>query len=44
MNQSKREITCIKLSKETKSRLDQRGKKQDTYEDVVTRLLEKDEL
>ncbi len=44
MSQSKSEITCIKLSKETKSRLDQRGKKQDTYEDVVIRLLEKDEL
>ena len=44
MNQSKREITCIKLSKETKSRLDQRGKKQDTYEELVKRLLDKDEI
>lgn len=44
MSQSKREITCIKLSKETKSRLDQLGNKQDTYEDLVKRLLDKDEV
>ncbi len=44
MSQSKREITCIKLSKETKNRLDQRGKKQDTYEDLVKKLLDNDKV
>ncbi len=44
MSQSKREITCIKLSMETKSRLDQLGNKQDTYEDLVKRLLDKEEV
>ncbi len=44
MSQSKREITWIKLSKETKNRLDQRGKKQDTYEDLVKKLLDNDKV
>jgi hypothetical protein len=34
----------MKISKETLCRLREHGKIGDTYEDVVTRLLEKDEL
>jgi len=41
MSTSGDRITCIQLSKETKSRLDKLGKKQDTYEDIIKRLLEK---
>ena len=34
-------ITCIQITKETKSKLDDLGKKQDTYEDIIKRLLAK---
>jgi len=40
MHDSNNSITCIQLSKETKSKLDDLGKKQDTYEDIIKRLLE----
>jgi len=40
MNSRNNSKTCIQLSKETKSKLDDLGKKQDTYEDIIKRLLE----
>ncbi len=39
MSDNRDHITCIQLSKETKSKLDDLGKKQDTYEDIIKRLL-----
>ena len=34
-------ITCIKVTKETREKLAQLGNKGDTYENVITSLLEK---
>jgi len=39
MSDSNSRITCIQISKETKCKLDDLGKKQDTYEDIIKRLL-----
>jgi len=39
MSDKRNHITCIQLSKETKCRLDDIGKKPETYEDIIKRLL-----
>jgi len=39
MTNNRDHITCIQISKETKSRLDNLGKKHDTYEDIIKKFL-----
>jgi hypothetical protein len=34
------EITTVKLSKKTRDRLAELGRKQETYEDIIERLIE----
>jgi len=38
---TKDEYTTIQLSRETKKKLDELGKKNETYEEIIKRLLEK---
>lgn len=41
-NSKKRdEITCVQLSKLTRDKLAEMGKKSDTFEDIITNLMEK---
>jgi len=40
MTKKKDELTCIQLSKETKSKLDQLGIKSDTYESIILNLMD----
>jgi len=37
----KDEISCVQLSKDTKSKLDKLGTKTDTYESIILNLLDK---
>ena len=36
----KDEITCVQLSKDTKRQLDTFGKKSDTYENIIQKLMD----
>ena len=36
----KDEITCVQLTKDTKSKLDSFGKKSDTYESIINKLMD----
>lgn len=40
MGNRKNEITAIQLSKDTKNKLAQLGTKQDTFEDIIKRLID----
>lgn len=40
MNSRKDEISCVQLSKDTKSKLDQLGTKKDTYESIILKMME----
>ena len=43
MEKEQEEITTIKLKKGTRNRLGIRGNKTETYDDIVTKLLDKTE-
>jgi len=40
MNESKKEQTCVRVTKSTRNRLAERGTKNQTFEQIVTQLLD----
>jgi len=41
MNESEKEPTCLRVTKYTRNRLAERGTKNQTFEQIVTELLDK---
>ena len=41
MASRKDEVSCVQLTKDTKSKLDKLGTKTDTYESIILNLMEK---
>jgi len=37
------EITCVQLSKDTRNKLAERGKKSDTFEKIILKMMDKSE-